>query len=335
MKKFITLILMVTLLFSCTSSPTDPNQPDPVPPVEEPIVEEVFRSVFNGEEIEEGTMYKPLSVIIENSTAARPHSGLSEADVVYEMAVDGFQITRFLAIFDSSIPSKIGPVRSGRIPFVEIAKQWMLPFVHYGAAETGQGDAYSIIRNTKWPVRFDGVSGLNDDYFYRDSSRNAPHNAYFRGADALAKVTEMSVSEHFEFDDKSNISGSNVNKVSFRYSGQLTNAYEYDLDSQMYKRFLNGNSMIDLNTGNQITVKNVLVIHAPHRSAEVHNYALIDFRGEGKAEFFIEGKHEIGIWKNENNLIHFYKTSGEEIVLGVGNTWVQVVHSDVLIEVSE
>lgn len=334
MKRISMLILLTFLLIGCSKAPIVNEEPNPTPPVEEPEVE-VFRSVFSGEVIEEGAMYKPLSVIIENSAAARPHSGLSEADIVYEFTVDGFQITRFLAIFNSSVPNKIGPVRSGRIPFVEIAKQWMLPFVHYGAAETGQGDAYSIIRNTRWPIRFDGVSGLNHSYFYRDTTRRAPHNAYFRGYDALAKVEEMDVKEHFAFDEASNIEGDVVSKVSFRYSGQLINSYEYDRTSGKYDRFINGSPMLDLNTGNQITVKNVLVIHAPHRSAEVHNYALIDFRGEGNAEFFIEGKHEVGIWKNENNLIRFYKTSGEEIVLLPGNTWIQVVHEDVKITLGE
>lgn len=55
----------------------------------------------------------PFMCIIENSRAARPQSGLSEADIVYEtMAEAG--IPRFLAVFYENSPEVIGPVRSVR-----------------------------------------------------------------------------------------------------------------------------------------------------------------------------------------------------------------------------
>ena len=329
--------LILSLLVGCVPSMQDQDRVIEEPVEEIPVVEEpdvtIFRSVFNGSEVTENELYQPLSVIIENSSAARPHSGLSQADVVYEFTVDGFQITRFLAIFESIVPNKIGPVRSGRIPIVDIAKQWMLPFAHYGAAETGEGDAYSIIRNTAWPIRFDGVSGLNHSYFYRDASRKAPHNAYFRGEDALERIEDMNVTSHFKFDDITNVDGSNAEKITFEYSGQLRSKYEFNVTSGMYERFINDKSMIDLNTEAVVNVKNILVIHAPHRRAEVHQYALIDFSNEGKAEFFINGKHEEGVWKNQNGMIRFYKSTNEEVILLPGNTWIQVVHPQVSITI--
>src|SRR3989344_4698891 len=41
---------------------------------------------------------RPLAVMIENHTEARPQSGLSSADVVYEAIAEG-GITRFMALF--------------------------------------------------------------------------------------------------------------------------------------------------------------------------------------------------------------------------------------------
>ena len=54
-----------------------------------------------------------LAVKIENTPEARPQAGLDEADVVYEEVVEG-GITRFWAVFDSRIPSTVGPIRSVR-----------------------------------------------------------------------------------------------------------------------------------------------------------------------------------------------------------------------------
>ena len=334
MKKMSVVLLCGSLLFGCVQYDisNDPPQSDVEDPKfnEEPTIE-LFRSVFNGDVIEENTQYQPIAVIIENSAASRPHSGLSQADIVYEFFVDGFTITRFLAIFESTIPNKIGPVRSGRIPMIEIAQQWMLPLVHYGAAETGEGNAYRLIRNTSWPVRFDGVGGLNQTYFFRDTARRAPHNAYFRGVDALAKISPMNVSRHFMHNEESNINGPRVNQLSLAYSRQLTNTYMFDPQTNLYTRYINGSPMMDLNTQSNVTVRNIIILHAPHRSAEVHRYALIDFQNEGKAEFFIQGQHEIGMWRNEQGMIRFFKASNEELVLLPGNTWIQVVSDNVVI----
>ena len=58
---------------------------------------------------------------INNHPQARPQSGIAQADVVYEMLAEG-NVTRFLALFQSEIPDKIGPIRSARDYFIDIAK---------------------------------------------------------------------------------------------------------------------------------------------------------------------------------------------------------------------
>ncbi|MCP5939883.1 DUF3048 domain-containing protein, partial [Klebsiella pneumoniae] len=60
-------------------------------------------------------------VMIENSTDARPQSGLDQAGVVFEAIAEG-GITRFLALFQDTQPDYVGPVRSSRPYYV----QWAL-----------------------------------------------------------------------------------------------------------------------------------------------------------------------------------------------------------------
>ena len=68
---------MLILSLSGCSTP-EIEVPEIDPPVEPPIIEkEIFRSVFNGLEIEEDSLYKAFAIMIENSPSARPHSGLS------------------------------------------------------------------------------------------------------------------------------------------------------------------------------------------------------------------------------------------------------------------
>ena len=133
-----------------TITPPVTNEPE-IPVVTEPII----RNIFNGYEIDVEQDYQAFAIIIENTSAARPHSGLSSADIVYEISVDGWAISRLFAIFGNEHPNKVGPVRSARVPFAELQKEWRLPFAHFGAAEAGLGDAATIIQSLNLPIRFE------------------------------------------------------------------------------------------------------------------------------------------------------------------------------------
>ena len=54
-----------------------------------------------------------LAVKIENTSQARPQTGLDQADVVWETVVE-FQVSRFVAVFHSQVPEEVGPIRSVR-----------------------------------------------------------------------------------------------------------------------------------------------------------------------------------------------------------------------------
>ncbi|GIW64151.1 MAG: hypothetical protein KatS3mg092_0084 [Patescibacteria group bacterium] len=62
---------------------------------------------------------RPLGVMIENHVEARPQSGLSSADVVFEVVAEG-GITRFLSVFYCQDAPYIGPIRSARIYFIKL-----------------------------------------------------------------------------------------------------------------------------------------------------------------------------------------------------------------------
>ncbi len=332
MKRLLTFLLILSLA-ACSPKPLDNNEDPNDDTDEEPIVEEtVTRSIFNGEEIEEGkNTYQAFAIMISNSAEARPHSSLGLADVVYEIAVETYTITRFMAIFQSEVTNKVGPVRSARIPFVRMMQEWGIPFAHFGSAATGQGDAKSLIEAIRPPIRFDGHQGINSQFFYRSTDRKAPHNAYFNAERAIEKIPELEYDKHFDFDESSNIDAQEVTSLSLRYSSYNPVSYEYDQETNSYKRFIKNQPMMDAYTNKQIAVRNIIVQHAPHTTAERVSYVLVDFVGEGKAEYFVGGYYEEGTWKKESHeaVTQFFDSEGEPIVLLPGNTWIQVVHPNV------
>lgn len=79
---------------------------------------------------------RPLAVMVENHLEARPQSGLSSADVVYEAVVEG-GVTRFMGIFYCGASAKnltIAPVRSARTPFLPYVLEYDALYTHVGGA---------------------------------------------------------------------------------------------------------------------------------------------------------------------------------------------------------
>ena len=111
-----------------------------------------------------------LAVKIENSIDARPQTGLGSADLVWEEVVEG-GITRFVAVYHSTLPPEIGPVRSIRPMDPAIAAPLHGLIAFSGGAQgyiQALGDAgLQLVSNDA------GAAG-----FRRITTRSAPHNVY-------------------------------------------------------------------------------------------------------------------------------------------------------------
>ena len=77
-----------------------------------------------------------LAIMIENQADARPQTGLTHADVVYEALAEG-GITRFIAVFLTGDAPVVGPVRSLRHYFAFMAADYGADVVHIGASPEG------------------------------------------------------------------------------------------------------------------------------------------------------------------------------------------------------
>lgn len=91
---------------------------------------------------------RPLGIMIENHAEARPQSGLSRADIIYEAVAEG-GITRFLAIYfcgGSAQDVLVGPVRSARIYYLDFISEYgdSPLYVHVGGANnfSGSGETH-------------------------------------------------------------------------------------------------------------------------------------------------------------------------------------------------
>ncbi|MFK0215773.1 DUF3048 domain-containing protein [Streptomyces sp. NPDC090298] len=120
-----------------------------------------------------------LAVKIDNVAAARPHTGLGAADLVYVEQVEG-GVTRLLAVYSSHLPALTGPVRSARESDIALLGDFGRPALAYSGAQ-------SALNPLLRAAPLDLVSeGTTPGAFLRSADRPAPHNLYVRPGRALA-----------------------------------------------------------------------------------------------------------------------------------------------------
>jgi len=127
-------------------------------------------------------------VKIDNVPLARPHYGLTQADMVFEILVEGFA-TRLAVVFHSQDPQTIGNIRSARL-----ADRSLTPMVR-GALVYSGTSAYEMPL-----IQGDAANGkyvdLSADYtsgYYRVTFRPGPYNM-FTSAAAMRPVSSTAKS---------------------------------------------------------------------------------------------------------------------------------------------
>jgi hypothetical protein len=165
------------------------GQPNPVSATPSPTARPLL-SPFTGEPVP--SLNRVLAVKIDNIVNARPQTGLTHADIVYVLPVEG-GLSRFLAVFSSHYPPVIGPVRSAREDDLELLRQFGRPaFAYSGATAT----LLPYIQRTARIVNL--YSGTTRGY-YRDTSRVAPYNLYAHTRQLLAQAQAASKARDIGF----------------------------------------------------------------------------------------------------------------------------------------
>lgn len=278
----------------------------------------------------------PIAIVVENYKDVRPQSGLSQANIVYEALAEG-GITRFLAIFASSEEIKeIGPVRSARPYFVDIAEEYNGIYAHIG----GSPQALGILNTEEYLTDINQF--YNSQYFWRDENIPAPHNVFTSSQLMSYAVRDEGLDttkpdyQAWQFKEDQTIANSNDLYIKVNYSLEdYFVEWKYNNDSNTYTRW-NGNiEQKDKNNDQSIVVKNVIVQFADTGLIAGEDERLeIKTIGEGKALIFLDGQVIDGTWKKENrgNRTTFYDNKNEEVKFNRGSTWVNLVKTDTGVE---
>ena len=296
-----------------------------ITPVQKKPVEKYY-SHLNGIEVaSKADLSKPVTAImIENSPDARPHSGLKQAEVVYEAIAEG-GITRFLTLFQQHKPQLIGPVRSLRMYYVD----WLAPYQASVAHVGGSHASLQEVRNGKYR---DIDQFFNGSSYWRANDRRPPHNVYtsFEKLDALNASKGYKSSQFTSFaradgkaSDKPNAVSIDINFSSSWYNTH----YDYDRASNTYLRSIGGQASNDREEG-RLAPSVVIALHVNETTVMEDGWRQsIVTTGTGTATVFQNGTVAECTWRKNDRFspLELIDAAGKPVALNRGQTWIAAV----------
>lgn len=309
---------------------------------DEVLTDQKYYSQLTGNEVSEEESKRPiLGIMIENSNAARPQSGLDSAGIVFETVSEG-GVTRYLALYQENQPDEIGPVRSLRPYFLDWSMGFDASIAHVG----GSAEALELAekRDAKSLNQFQ-----YSDPYYRTEDRQPPHNMYVK-TDGLRKLQkelqhstsvfdnipredEKSSAENqqnssTETDDRPDPGEEGAEIIKINFSGpDFLAEFRYNMESKNYSRYLAGEPHIDRLTNQPITVKNLVILQTASEDSRNGNSKAL---GEGRALIFREGVVVEAKWRLDefDERVKILGNDNEQIPLSKGDIWFAVLSED-------
>jgi len=313
--------------------------------------------MFTKEEKEIWEKLRPLTVMIENHVESRPQSGLSKADVIYEMVAEG-GVTRLLVVYYCGAAAQevtIGPIRSARTYFIDFASEYgdYPLYAHVGGAnKPGPADALGKIAQLGWLSKGNDLNqfSLGFPTFWRDYERIgrpvATEHTMFSTTDKLWEVASQrdleaededgqvwdSSFKSWKFKDEADL-GARGDKAEIKFDfwssyGDYQVTWEYDREKNDYRRLNGGVPHIDRNNEEQIRAKNVASVWMKEQGPiDELKHLLYTTIGKGEAVIFLDGQAIEATWgkaKRESRT-KFFNAQGKEIAFNRGPIWVEIV----------
>lgn len=291
---------------------------------------------------------RPLAIKVSNERSVLPQSGLSKADVVVESRVE-FCMTRLTAVYQSQDAPRVGSIRSARLLDVELPVIFDAVLAFSGAVGPVREKLYKSDIGKQILEQ-----ALNGPSFVRDPNIRVPFNLFANTETLWNTVTKRgwnqspNPSAAWAFSAAAPSGGKSASKIDVPYP-EFKVAWAYDPTTGLWQRWLGGKPHVEKTDGNQLTANNVVVLTANHvqtlipehgatlTSGPCSNRSIeIQLWGEGPVKILRDGKVYEGKWvrPDRHAPFRFLDASGKDMPLKPGNSWWQVVPTDLKLTVS-
>lgn len=283
---------------------------------------------------------RPVAVMVNNVQAALPQYGIAEADIIYEIPVEG-DVTRLMALYaDYTTVPKVCAVRSCRSYFPAFSQGYDAFYVNWGIDDS--------IADYLEALNLDQYDGMNNagGLFGRDQDRldqgySLEHTGYFDGT-SFAQVVQSEGKRTDLQDDKKGTAfqfngldeqlkpeGTDCKSVNINF-GAANATLTYDEATKTYLKQINGNPQMDGNSNTQLAFTNVFVLETDISVRDEIGHKEINWNGgTNYTGYYVSngGVQKISWSKeanNESSYLRFFNESGDEIKVNRGKSYIAV-----------
>lgn len=299
----------------------------------------------------------PLAVMIENHQEARPQSGLSSADVVYEAVAEG-GITRFMAVFYCGVAAStnVAPVRSARAYFLPWVLEYNALYNHVGGAgncndDTVDDRAKALCEIQQYKIKDMDQFGISFPTCYRNYDRlDHPVATEHTMVCVTDKLYQIAAQRGWTNVDASGVPW-NKNFVSWTfkddaslgdrsasfsasfvawkgYEADYGVRWDYDKATDTYRRTNGGVAQVDFENKQPITAKVVIIQFAKEIGPlDVHVHLFYTTIGSGDGLVLEDGKVTKVTWQKQSltSRTKYYDATGKEVSLDRGQIWIELL----------
>ena len=268
--------------------------------------------------------------IDNGSEAPRPQSGLNSTDIVFDEMVEG-GLTRLVAIWHSTQPDGIGPVRSIRPMDPDITSA----FGGIVCFSGGQAVFVNMINQAPVFVASE-TTEQGKGTFSRSTDRIAPHNVIVNVQKLAADHPELTPpAAQFQFGkdvqtSTAGASGVAVSKFEVKFPSASA-LWTPSADGAKWLRTQDGKALSDKLDGAQVAATNIVVLsvkidrsYLDKKYGHIPKTIMVD---TGKAWIFTGGKYVEATWSKTSatSPISIVDSAGAPVLLAPGNTWVELM----------
>ncbi len=229
-------------------------------------------AALTGLPADESVTNRPIvAVKVDNFSRARPQWNLDQADVIVEENVEG--VTRFIGMFHTNLPDRVGPVRSARTGDLDLFAAMNRPVLAWSGGNRGVTNWIESAERSNLLVNF---TAQRNPCYQRTSSRRIPHNLLLDPTCATNTALEREVppgpARPFfwvdpDWEPAPEAAGTPDETFRVEMDGVAVD-WTWDAESGSYLRSQNGNPHVAI-SGNRIAVQNVIELFTDHPPSPV------------------------------------------------------------------
>ena len=328
-----------------TETPTEPptteapTEAETEPPTTEPPP--VYRNPLNGELLDEPYTGRIFISTISNVPDALPHVSANQADIIFETFVN-YSIIRCIGLYSNiSQVEQIGSIRSTRLMFNDITEHYDAILFHAGGSSQVLADAKARGIENFSVDTWDAVQAeisVRDDYRRRNIGWEhcllalGPKMEEYAAAQGYSLEGDPDKDYLLRFNEDGTPAGGetaeHITITITERSNRKDTVLDYNPETGRYVYSQYGKVMTDGITEEEETYRNIIVMFA--QISREGMYQVADFCAGGEGLFACGGKLIPIQWgcDSEDSPFWFRTMDGEELELGVGNTYIAITEPD-------